>query len=77
MQVFFRDGTQTDQVEVEYPLGHRRRRAEAVPLLREKFAENLSDRFPENQASQILALFANPQRLETTPVRELVDLFMI
>ena len=46
VQVFFNDGTQTEKVEVEYPLGHRRRRAEAVPLLREKFAENLSDPFP-------------------------------
>jgi len=77
VQVFFQDGTHTEWVEVEYPLGHRRRRAEAVPRLREKFRENLATRLPEKQARRIEALMDNPQQLEETPVHALVDLFVI
>ena len=46
VQIFFKDGTATAKVEVEYPLGHRRRRAEAIPLLWKKFEANLAMQFP-------------------------------
>ena len=45
VQVFFRDGTHSERVEIFFPIGHRRRRAEAVPLLRSKFQSNLATRF--------------------------------
>ncbi len=77
VQVFFKNGTQTDFVEVQYPLGHRRRRCEALPLLEEKFRENLASHFPKKQVSAILSLFCNHEGLEAIPVNELVDLFVI
>ncbi len=77
VQVFFKNGTQTNFVEVQYPIGHRRRRHEALPLLEEKFRENLASHLPEKQVSAILSLFRNSERLEAMPVHELVDLFVI
>ncbi|MGE5522473.1 MAG: bifunctional 2-methylcitrate dehydratase/aconitate hydratase [Rhodospirillaceae bacterium] len=77
VQVFFRDGTKTENIVVEYPVGHRRRRAEGVPLLERKFKLNLSRRFAEKQRNAILALCQDQQKLEATPVNEFVDLFVI
>jgi 2-methylcitrate dehydratase len=77
VQVFFKDGTKTDFVEVQYPLGHRRRRREALPLLEEKFRENLASHLPEKQVSAILPLFRDHERLDGMPVHEFVDLFVI
>ena len=76
VQVFFKDGTQTNFVEVQYPMGHRRRRPEALPLLEEKFKKNLASHFPEKQVFAILNLFRDTERLEGMPVHELVDLFV-
>ncbi len=75
--VEFKDGRKTDEVVVEYPIGHRRRRKEGVPLLKEKFATNLARRLPAKQQQAILALCADQQQLEGTPVHEFVDLFVI
>jgi 2-methylcitrate dehydratase PrpD len=75
IQVFFTDGTKTDKVAVEYPVGHRRRRKEGVPLLEAKFRTNLARRFPPRQQQGILALCQDPARLEAAPVNEFVDLF--
>jgi 2-methylcitrate dehydratase len=77
IQVFFTDGTKTDKVAVEYPVGHRRRRKEGVPLLEAKFRTNLARRFPSRQQQAILALCQDPARLEATPVNEFVDLFAV
>lgn len=77
VQVTWRDGSRTQKVAVEYPIGHRRRRAEAVPLLREKFAENLAVVFAEKQARAIMNLFRQPEVLDHTAVHELVDLFAV
>ena len=77
VQVFFTDGTQTENVVVEYPLGHRRRRIEGIPLLEDKFKTHLSHRFPAQKTSAILELFQDPQKLEAMPVHEFVDLLVI
>jgi len=77
IQVFFKDGSKTDQVVVEYPIGHRRRRAEGIPHLEAKFRTNLARRFPAKQQLTILALSLDQARLENTPVNEFVDLFVI
>jgi 2-methylcitrate dehydratase len=77
VQVFFEDGTATPNIAVEYPIGHRRRRTEAVPLLGEKFRENLSSRFSEKQQDQMVELFQQPERLAQTTVHELVNLFVM
>ncbi|HEU4617265.1 MAG TPA: bifunctional 2-methylcitrate dehydratase/aconitate hydratase [Gammaproteobacteria bacterium] len=76
VQVFFKDGSATPRVEVEYPLGHRRRRAEGIPLLLEKFRRNLAARFGEERIERIESLCLDLPRLEATPVDELVELFM-
>ena len=76
VQVFFKDGTHTENVVVEYPLGHRRRREESIPLLEEKFKTNLSHRFPPERVNAILDLFHKPEKLEAMPVHEFVDLFV-
>ncbi|HSQ05445.1 MAG TPA: bifunctional 2-methylcitrate dehydratase/aconitate hydratase [Burkholderiales bacterium] len=77
IQVYFRDGTRTENVAVEYPVGHRRRRAEGVPLLERKFQTNLARRFAEKQRSAILALCRDQQKLEAAAVNEFVDLFVV
>jgi 2-methylcitrate dehydratase PrpD len=77
VQVFFADGTATERVEVQYPIGHRRRRAEAAPLLEDKLVNNLAGRLPEKQVQAILELSRDAQRLDLTPVRDLVDLFVM
>jgi 2-methylcitrate dehydratase len=77
LQVFFEDGTATRKVAVEYPVGHRRRRREGIPLLEAKFRTNLARRFPQERQSAILELCRDPKRLEATPVDEFVDLFVI
>lgn len=77
VQVFFKDGSSTDQVAVEYPIGHRRRRGEGIPLLEEKFRANLATRFPGQQCERIFSLCKDPQRLEQTTVADFVSLFAI
>jgi 2-methylcitrate dehydratase len=77
IKVEFKDGKKTGEVVVEYPIGHRRRRKEGVPLLVEKFKTNLARRFPEKQRSAILTLCQDAKELEATPVNEFVDLFVI
>ena len=77
VQVFFKDGSKTPNVAVEYPIGHRRRRKDGVPLLEVKFKTNLARRFATKQQHAILDLCKDQRRLENTPVNEFVDLFVI
>jgi 2-methylcitrate dehydratase len=77
VEVFFRDGSSTGKVEVEYPIGHRRRRKEGVPLLERKFADNLASRFPRKQAAAIFELCSRQEALEAAPVNEFMDMFVI
>jgi 2-methylcitrate dehydratase len=71
------DGRTLPEVVVEYPIGHRRRRADGIPLLVEKFKVNLARRFPQKQQDAILAVSLDQTRLEATPVHEYVDLYVI
>ena len=77
VQIFFNDGSKSERVVVEYPVGHRRRRKEGVPLLEAKFRTNLARRLPPKQQQAILSLCGDPRRLESTPVNEFVDLFVV
>ena len=77
VQVFFKDGSHTDNVVCEYPLGHRRRRAEAIPLVEAKFAANLATRFPKHKVEAILDVFADHAKLETLPVDDFMRLFVM
>jgi 2-methylcitrate dehydratase len=77
VRVFFKDGSATEKMTIEYPIGHRRRRAEAIPLLKRKFRDALSSRFPRRQVEEIHALFLDSARLQTMPVNELLDRLVI
>ncbi len=77
IQVFFADGTSTDKIEIEYPIGHRRRRDEGIPVLEAKFQRNLATRFPAARAGAIFDLCKDAARLADMPVNEFMDLFVI
>lgn len=76
IEIRFRDGTKTKRIEVEYPLGHPRRRREGIPLLIEKFERNLARRYPVKRQRQILDACSDQRLLEATPVHEFVDLLV-
>ncbi len=76
VQIFFRDGTKTERVEVNFPLGHRKRRAEGIPVLVEKFENAIADRFSEKQCEAIEKLCANQALLEATPVTDFMALWV-
>ena len=73
VQVFFRDGSSTPRVEVPYPVGHRRRRREGTPLLRDKFERHLRARLPEAACESILRTCASREALEPTRVRDFME----
>jgi 2-methylcitrate dehydratase len=75
--VRLKDGRTLDEVVVEYPIGHRRRREQGIPLLLEKFRRNLARRFPHKQQEAIAELSLDRARLERTPVNDYVDLYVI
>ena len=77
VQVFFKDGSSTEKVAVEYPIGHRRRREEGIPVLIDKFEANLATRFPTGQAQRIRDLCLEPASLDATPVNEFMELLVV
>ncbi|NBS91042.1 2-methylcitrate dehydratase, partial [bacterium] len=77
LTIEFNDSSKLDEVIVEYPIGHSRRRAEGIPLLEEKFKINLARQFPTRQQQQILKVSLDQKALEAMPVNEYVDLFVI
>jgi 2-methylcitrate dehydratase len=76
IQIFFTDGSATERVAVEYPIGHRRRRAEGIPILEEKFERNLRGRIPARRADEVLEIL-HGKDLDSTSVSELMDLLTI
>jgi 2-methylcitrate dehydratase len=72
LQVFFSDGSKSKRVQVDFPIGHRRRRAEGMPVLVRKFEDSVDAHFNARQALRIKALFASPQDLDALPVNELM-----
>ncbi|SIT45742.1 2-methylcitrate dehydratase [Paraburkholderia ribeironis] len=77
LTIEFNDGSKFDEVAVEYPIGHKRRREDGIPLLVEKFKTNLARRFPVKQQLAILDVSLEQARLEAMPVNEYVDLYVI
>lgn len=76
VQVRFRDGTSTEKIEVEYPIGHRRRRDEGIPLLREKFETNLRGHLPEKAADRVVSAISAPDTFYDMPINEFIELFV-
>ncbi len=77
IQIFFNDGSSTDKVEVEYPIGHRQRREEGIPILIEKFKRNVATRFPRKHGQQIVDICLDSEELNQMPVTEFMDLLVI
>ena len=77
VQVFFRDGASSRRVEVEYPIGHRRRRAEGIPLLEAKFRGAIAKRLPASRCEQVLAVCRDQQQFEETSVEGFVGLWVV
>ena len=76
VQVWFRDGTSTPKAEAEYPLGHQRRRSEAIPMLRAKFKTSLARRFQQEQCEQILKSCDDSSAFDRMPVNRFTDMFV-
>ena len=77
VQIFFEDGSSTEKIEVEYPIGHRRRREEGLPLLIEKFKNNLGTQFSESRSEVILNLCLDESKLESTAVSDFMELIVL
>jgi len=77
LQVFFKDGSQTEKVEVEYPVGHRHRRQEGIPLLEKKFLNSLEITFSKEHSDRIYSLCLDKEKIEQIPVNEFMDMFLI
>ncbi|MHB8425235.1 MAG: bifunctional 2-methylcitrate dehydratase/aconitate hydratase [Gammaproteobacteria bacterium] len=77
VQVFFRDGSKTGRVAVEFPIGHRKRRAEGIPLLVKKFESAIAGRLPVGRCEAIMATCADQKKLEATSVTDFMKLWMV
>jgi 2-methylcitrate dehydratase len=73
LQVFFRDGSATPRIQVDVPIGHRRRRVEGRPLLLQKFTASVAAHFSPKQSLLIQSLFANPTKLDATSINEFMS----
>jgi 2-methylcitrate dehydratase len=77
VQIFFTDGSATEKVAVEYPIGHRRRRAEGMPLLIKKFAANLASRLSPPQRQAIMEVCLDAGRLRPMAVDKFLDMWIV
>jgi 2-methylcitrate dehydratase len=77
IQVFFKDGSSTERVQVDVPIGHRLRREEGIPVLLRKFEQTLAERYPRRRLAQILELTQDVERFEATPLNRFMDLLAI
>jgi 2-methylcitrate dehydratase len=75
VQIFFADGSSSEKIEVEYPVGHRRRRQEGIPLLVQKFSANLQTRYSKALSEKILSACQDRVALEKMPVPQFMELF--
>ena len=77
VQVFFNDGSATENIAVEYPIGHRRRRAEGMPQLVKKFETNLASRLAPAWCERILELCLDAKTLHSTSIDRFTDMFTV
>ena len=74
IQVFFKDGSSTQEMSLDYPVGHRRRRKEGIPLLLKKFYQSVNDHFQPSQAARIISVCNDPKTLDSMSVSAFMDL---
>ena len=77
LTVYLKDGSKLDEISIEYPIGHKRRRADGIPLLLDKYRRNLARIYPKDKQAEILELTLNYEKLIATPVDELMNLLAI
>ncbi len=77
MQIVFSDGSSTDKIEIEYPIGHRLRREEGIPVLIEKFKRNVLTRFPQKHGQQIIDVCLDKSELQQLSVNQFMDLLVL
>jgi 2-methylcitrate dehydratase len=77
VQVFFRDGSHTDKVSIDYPIGHRKRRGDGIPVLMAKCEAALRSHLRAGQADRILELAGTPERLEAMPIEQFMNLYRV
>lgn len=75
VQVIFNDGSKTEEITVEYPIGHRRRRSEGIPVLMEKFEKAITHHFTKAKAKKIIDLCKNEKKLSGMAVRDFMKLW--
>ena len=75
VQVFFKDGSSTEKVSIDFPIGHRKRRAEGIPVLLKKFEAAMRDHLPAHRVKAIMAATENPAKLDAMPLHEFMALF--
>ena len=77
VQVFFKDGTSTEKVSIDYPIGHRKRREEGIPVLMAKFQAAIRAHLPAAQADRLMAVAAKPAELEAMPISDFLNLYRV
>jgi len=77
VQVFFKDGTNTDCIAVDFPIGHRERRVEGIPVLKQKFVDSVSPKLAANQWDELNALCKDQQKLAATAVDDFMALLVV
>ena len=77
VQVFFKDGSATDKVSIDFPIGHRKRRGEGIPVLMAKCEAALRAQLPAGQVDRIMALAADPAKLDALPVDQFMNLYRV
>lgn len=75
LQIYFNDGTSTEKILVEYPIGHKRRREEGISLLLQKFETNMKTHYTNSKTHELRDLFQNLSKLEAMPVNTFIELF--
>jgi 2-methylcitrate dehydratase len=76
IQVFFKDGTNTEKVQIDYPIGHKKRRQEGIPSLVKKFKDNMTTKQPQNKVDILSALFHDESKFNHLPVHEFMNLLI-
>jgi 2-methylcitrate dehydratase len=77
VQVFFKDGSSTEKVSIDYPIGHRKRRDEGIPVLMAKFQAAIRAHLPAAAADRLMALSAKPADLEAMPISDFLNLYRV
>ena len=77
VQVFFKDGSHTQKVSIDYPIGHRKRRGEGIPVLLKKFEAAMRGQLPSHRVKAILNTTADPVKLDAMPIQQFLGFFTL